>query len=240
MKRAAIFVAMAICSLRIMAQETNPEENNGLIAIHQSLKDRFLEGGWDFMMLTLACLIIGLLVFIRKLYDLNTSTVDNEKFLHQINKNLLDQKSPLSDVKEGRLYRICTAGLEQHSRGFIKVQEAIASALSVERGHLENGLTWLSLFISLAPMLGFMGTVLGMITSFDAIATLGAGDNMSPGLVAGGIKVALITTVSGLVIAVVLQLFYNYLLHKIDIIMTNLEDSCSTFIDILILNQLKK
>lgn len=239
MKKVTCYSLLFILPEIILAQEPKPI----WLSFHQGLKDRFIEGGLSFMMLTLICLVLGLVIFIKKLNDLSRSTTSNQRFLQEIEKNLSqpDRQKPLIVPRlDAAASRVCQAGLDQTNRGFIKVQETIESALSVERGTMLNGLTWISLFISLAPMLGFMGTVLGMIQAFDAIASIDAGGNMSPSLVADGIKVALITTVSGLVIAVILQLLYNYLLHKIEIFMTDLEDTCGTFIDLLIHDQIQQ
>ncbi|MEQ8471068.1 MAG: MotA/TolQ/ExbB proton channel family protein [Marinoscillum sp.] len=226
-------------SLSIQQMIQEQEAPNPLKGFHNGLKERFLEGGWEFMMLTLICLVLGLVIFIKKLFDLNANSQDNLRFLEEVEKSLqVNQGLGAIPDKNNATHRVCSAGIEQIERGFTKVQETIEATLSVERGKLMEGLTWISLFISLAPMLGFMGTVLGMIQAFDAIATIDAGGNMSPALVADGIKVALITTVSGLVIAVILQLLYNYLVNKVEIFMTNLEETSSTFIDLLIIHQL--
>jgi biopolymer transport protein ExbB len=123
------------------------------------------------------------------------------------------------------------------SEGIEMVEKSIISYGSVEMGKLEKGMVWISLFISLAPMLGFMGTVIGMIGAFDAIAEAG---DVSPSLVAGGIKIALLTTVGGLIVAVILQLFYNYLVSKIDSLVNSMEDASITLVDILVKNKLSK
>ncbi|MDE5732344.1 MAG: MotA/TolQ/ExbB proton channel family protein, partial [Bacteroidales bacterium] len=108
---------------------------------------------------------------------------------------------------------------------------------SVQMSQMENGLSWISLFIAIAPSLGFLGTVIGMIQAFDAIQVAG---DMSPNVVAGGMKVALITTVGGLIVAVILQLFYNYILSQIDSLTIEMEDASISLIDVLVKYQEKK
>jgi biopolymer transport protein ExbB len=123
------------------------------------------------------------------------------------------------------------------SEGIEMVEKSVIAYGSVEMGRLERGLVWISLFISLAPMLGFMGTVIGMIGAFDAIQAAG---DISPSLVAGGIKVALLTTVAGLIVAIILQLFYNYFLYKIDSIVNSMEDASISLVDLLVKHKLSK
>jgi biopolymer transport protein ExbB len=122
-------------------------------------------------------------------------------------------------------------------QGIDIVEKSVISYGSVQMGLLEKGLSWISLFIAIAPMLGFMGTVIGMIQAFDKIQIAG---DVQPSLVAGGIKVALITTVSGLVVAIILQLFYNYIVSKIDSIVNKMEDASISMIDLLVKHNLKK
>ncbi|MFC2087808.1 MotA/TolQ/ExbB proton channel family protein, partial [Bacteroidota bacterium] len=137
----------------------------------------------------------------------------------------------------GPVASIFYQGLDRADEGIEVIEKSVISYGSVQMGLLEKGLTWISLFISIAPMLGFMGTVIGMIDAFDAIQAAG---DVSPSLVAGGIKVALITTVSGLIIAIILQLFYNYIVSKIDTLVNRMEDASISLIDILVKHQLKK
>jgi len=125
-------------------------------------------------------------------------------------------------------------GLIRMDQGVENVEKAVTSYGSVQMAQLEKGLSWISLFIGIAPMLGFLGTVIGLIQAFDAIEVAG---DISPNLVAGGMKVALITTVGGLVVAIILQLFYNYLISKIDTIVAQMEDASISFVDLLVANQ---
>jgi biopolymer transport protein ExbB len=138
---------------------------------------------------------------------------------------------------KGPVASIFTQGLMRYSEGIEMVEKSIIAYGSVEMGRLEKGLVWISLFISLAPMLGFMGTVIGMIGAFDAIEAAG---DISPSLVAGGIKIALLTTVAGLIVAIILQLFYNYCVAKIDSLVNDMEDASITLVDILVKHKLTK
>jgi len=209
---------------------------------HQAIKEQFIQGGWQFMGIVLLCLILGLAVSIERIITLNLATTDTNKLLSDVD-DALKNKGGVNAAKEickntpGPVASIFTQGLMRASEGIEMVEKSIISYGSVEMGKLEKGMVWISLFISLAPMLGFMGTVIGMIGAFDAIAEAG---DVSPSLVAGGIKIALLTTVGGLIVAVILQLFYNYLVSKIDSLVNSMEDASITLVDILVKNKLSK
>ncbi len=215
------------------------EESKGF---HQAIKEQFIQGGWQFMGIVLLCLILGLAVSIERIITLNLATTDTKKLLSDVD-DALKNKGGVNAAKEickntrGPVASIFTQGLMRASEGIEMVEKSIISYGSVEMGKLEKGMVWISLFISLAPMLGFMGTVIGMIGAFDAIAEAG---DVSPSLVAGGIKIALLTTVGGLIVAVILQLFYNYLVSKIDSLVNNMEDASISLVDILVKNKLSK
>ena len=229
--------------------ETNEDEEEEIIfeeeeskGFHQAIKEQFIQGGWQFMGIVLLCLILGLAVSIERIITLNLSTTDTKKLLSDVD-DALKNKGGVNAAKEickntrGPVASIFTQGLMRASEGIDMVEKSIISYGSVEMGKLEKGMVWISLFISLAPMLGFMGTVIGMIGAFDAIAEAG---DVSPSLVAGGIKIALLTTVGGLIVAVILQLFYNYLVSKIDSLVNNMEDASISLVDILVKNKLSK
>ena len=215
------------------------EESKGF---HQAIKEQFIQCGWQFMGIVLLCLILGLAVSIERIITLNLATTDTKKLLSDVD-DALKNKGGVNAAKEickntrGPVASIFTQGLMRASEGIEMVEKSIISYGSVEMGKLEKGMVWISLFISLAPMLGFMGTVIGMIGAFDAIAEAG---DVSPSLVAGGIKIALLTTVGGLIVAVILQLFYNYLVSKIDSLVNNMEDASISLVDILVKNKLSK
>ena len=215
------------------------EESKGF---HQAIKEQFIQGGWQFMGIVLLCLILGLAVAIERIITLNLATTNTKKLLSDID-GALSSKDGVNAAKEickntrGPVASIFVQGLMRASEGIDMVEKSIISYGSVEMGKLEKGMVWISLFISLAPMLGFMGTVIGMIGAFDAIAEAG---DVSPSLVAGGIKIALLTTVGGLIVAVILQLFYNYLVSKIDSLVNTMEDASISLVDILVKNKLSK
>ena len=199
------------------------------------LKKRFIEGGWQFMGIVLICLILGLAICIERILSLNIATVNTNKLLKNIEgalqENDLERATEIARATRGPIGSIFYQGLTRVKDGLDVVEKNIVSYGSVQMGRLERGLVWISLFIALAPMLGFMGTVLGMIEAFDAIAEAG---DISPGLVANGIKIALLTTVFGLIVAVILQIFYNYIVSKIDGIVNNMEDASISLVDLLV------
>jgi biopolymer transport protein ExbB len=202
---------------------------------HQIVKEQFIAGGWEFMGIVLLCLILGLAVAIERIITLNLATTNVKKLLSQVEDALsaggVEAAKDVCRNTQGPVASIFVQGLMRMSEGIEMVEKSIIAYGSVEMGKLEKGMVWISLFISLAPMLGFMGTVIGMIGAFDAIAEAG---DVSPALVAGGIKIALLTTVGGLIVAVILQLFYNYLVSKIDSLVNAMEDASISLIDILV------
>ncbi|HPE33218.1 MAG TPA: MotA/TolQ/ExbB proton channel family protein [Bacteroidales bacterium] len=201
---------------------------------HQVLKEQFIEGGWQFMGIVLLTLIFGLALAIERIIYLNLSTTNTTKLLNKVETAL--QTGGIEKAKEvckntrGPVASIFYQGLDRYNEGLDIVEKSIVGYGSVVMGRMESGLSWISLFIALAPMLGFLGTVIGMVQAFDAIAAAG---DISPTIVASGIKVALLTTVFGLIVAIVLQIFYNYILSKIDGLVNAMEDSSISFIDIL-------
>lgn len=212
----------------------NPETDVEGQPMHQALKQKFMEGGAGWMAPILLCLILGLAIVIERVIYLNLATINTKKFISKIEETV--NTKGIAAAKEvarntrGPVASIYYQGLDRYDEGIDVVEKTVVSYGSVQMGQMENGLSWISLFIALAPMLGFMGTVVGMIGAFDNIEAAG---DISPTIVAGGIKVALLTTVGGLIVAVVLQLFYNYLLSKIDGLVVSMEDASISLIDIL-------
>ncbi len=202
---------------------------------HQSVKSKFIEGDWKFMTPVLLCLILGLAIAIERIITLNLATTNTKKLLANVEDALntggVEAAKDVTRNTRGPVASIFTQGLMRWSEGVDMVEKSIISYGSVEMGRLERGLVWISLFIAIAPMLGFMGTVIGMIGAFDAIEAAG---DISPSLVAGGIKIALLTTVAGLIVAIILQLFYNYCVSKIDSLVNNMEDASITLVDMLV------
>lgn len=203
-------------------------------SMHHILMQKFLEGGWAWMLPILLCLVIGLAVAIERILYLALSTINSKKLVNKVEEAL--KQGGIEAAKEvcrntrGPIASIYYQGLDRYDQGLDAVEKAVVSYGSVQTGQMESGLPWIGLFIALSPMLGFMGTVVGMIGAFDAIQAAG---DISPTLVAGGIKVALLTTLLGLIAAVILQLFYNYIVSKIDSLVNDMEDTSITLMDIL-------
>jgi biopolymer transport protein ExbB len=220
---------------------TTTEEAAPKQSLHKQIKAKFIEGGAGFMATILFCLIFGLAIAIERIIYLNLATTNTNKLLTKIEDAL--ESGGVEAAKEvcrntrGPVASIFYQGLDRLDQGLDIVEKSVLSYGSVQMGLLERNLSWISLFIAIAPMLGFMGTVIGMIAAFAAITQYG---DVSPQLVAGPIGVALITTAGGLIVAVILQIFYNYLLTKIDSIVGNMEDASISFLDLLIKHNLKK
>jgi len=218
---------------RDVVEQTESVEQNP--SFHQILKTKFIEGGAGFMGIVLLTLILGLALCIERILYLHAAgSTSNEELLSSVDKALKDggieKAKEICRNTKGPVASIFYQGLERSNKGIDAVEKSIVSYGSIQMGLLEKGTTWISLFIALAPMLGFMGTVIGMIGAFDAIEAAG---DISPSLVAGGIKVALLTTVFGLIVAIILQIFYNYIISKIDDIVNNMEDASISLVDML-------
>lgn len=208
-------------------------------SMHQVLKNKFIEGGTTFMTPILIVLILGLAFSIERIIALNLATTNTKKLLGQIedalSKGGVNAALDVTRNTRGPVASIFTQGLLRYSEGIDMVEKSIVSYGGVEMGKLERGLIWISLFIALGPMLGFFGTVVGMVQAFADIEAAG---DISPNIVAGGMKVALITTVGGLVVGMVLQVFYNYLVSKIDSLVNSMEDASISLVDILVKHKL--
>lgn len=249
----AVIMAMSFSTVSVYAQDVeivetvetdsqtvdlavSPETVEGVEGepMHDVLKKQFLAGGVFWMTPLLICLVIGLSIVIERVIYLNLASVNTKKLLLAVEEALNTQGvEAAKDVcrnTRGPVASIFYQGLSRYDDGIDVVEKSVVSYGSVQMGQLESGLSWISLFIALAPMLGFMGTVVGMIEAFDNIEAAG---DISPTVVAGGIKVALLTTVAGLIVAVILQLFYNYLISKVDSLVLNMEDSSISLIDII-------
>ena len=201
----------------------------------QELKKRFIEGGPGFMGIVLICLILGLAISIERIIYLNLATTNSQKLTTGVEEALssggVEAAKELRRNTKGPVASIFYQGLDRVNEGVESAEKAVVAYGGVQMGQLEKNVSWISLFIALAPMLGFMGTVIGMIQAFDKIEAAG---DMQPSLVAGGIKVALLTTVFGLIVAIILQVFYNYIVAKIDSIVNDMEDASINLIDILV------
>lgn len=211
----------------------------GSLTFHQEVKRLFIDGDPLFTSPILICLILGLALSIERIIYLNMSTTNTEKLLNKIEEGLrsggVEAAKEVCRNTQGPVASIFYQGLDRSDEGIEMVEKSVEAYGGVQMGLLEKGLSWIALFIALAPMLGFMGTVIGMIMAFDNIS---AQNNISPAVVAGGIKIALITTVAGLIVAMILQVFYNYILAKIDGIVNNMEDASISLVDMLIKHNL--
>lgn len=233
------FALTGLSTATLFAQEAasaavETAEALGGAPMHEVLKQKFIEGGIMWMSPLLLCLILGLAIVIERVIFLNLSSVNTKKLIVKVEDALksggVEAAKEVCRNTRGPVASIFYQGLERSGEGIDVVEKSVVAYGSVQSGQLESGLSWIALFIALAPMLGFMGTVVGMIAAFDSIEAAG---DINPALVAGGIKIALLTTVGGLIVAVILQLFYNYLVAKIDSIVISMEDASISLIDIL-------
>ena len=237
MKKNFMFLAVAVLgTVNAFAQDAAVAAETELAGdtMHQVLMQKFLEGGWAWMMPVLVCLVIGLAVAIERMLFLSFSNINTKKFIAKFEETLnnegVEAAKELCRNTKGPVASIYYQGLDRYNQGMDAVEKAVVSYGSVQTGQMESGLSWIGLFIALSPMLGFMGTVVGMIEAFDQIQAAG---DISPTVVAGGIKVAFLTTLMGLIAAVILQLFYNYIISKIDSLVNAMEDASITLVDIL-------
>ena len=210
------------------------EEAQAAKGFSQVLKEQFIQGGPAFMGIVLLCLILGLAVAIERIIYLNMATTNTATLRTEVEEALasvgVEAAKELCRNTKGPVASIFYQGLDRASEGVESAEKAVVAYGGVQMGQLEKNVSWLSLFIAIAPMLGFMGTVIGMIQAFQKIAAVG---NLSASLIAGDIQVALLTTVFGLITAIILQIFYNYIIAKIDGIVNDMEDSSISLIDML-------
>ena len=231
-------VEEAVEETTVVAEDENTGNTEEEQEIHQVIKQKFIEGGAGFMGVVLLALILGLALVIERIIYLNLASTNANKLIRKVEDALEsggeEAAKEVCRSTRGPVASIFYQGLDRFNGkmdSIDMVEKSVVSYGGVQMGLLEKGLSWISLFIALAPMLGFMGTVIGMIDAFDNIQAAG---DISPQIVAQGIKVALITTVSGLVVAIILQVFYNYLLAKIDGIVNSMEDASISLVDILV------
>ena len=207
----------------------------------QTLKQKYIEGDPFWMTPVLICLIIGLALSIERIVYLNLSTINTKKFLDEVETALknggVDAAKDVCRNTRGPIASIFYQGLDRSEEGIVMVEKSVVSYGGVQMGLLEKGLSWLSLFIALAPMLGFLGTVIGMIFAFDKIVQDGG---VSPTTVADGIKVSLLTTVFGLIAAIILQIFYNYVVSKVDGLVNEMEDASISLVDMMLKHKIAK
>ena len=204
------------------------------IPLHQQLKTKFIEGGPMWMAPIALVLVLGLALSIERILYLTFAKTNTKKLVANVEAALanggVEAAKDVCRNTRGPVASIFYQGLLRYDEGIDVVEKTIVSYGSVQMNLMENGMTWISLFIALAPSLGFLGTVVGMIAAFDAIQAAG---DISPNVVAGGMKVALITIVFGLIVAMILQVFFNYILTKIESLTTDMEDSSISFVDVM-------
>ena len=216
-----------------MAQEAEVASVEGQ-SIHKTLKRYFIEGSASFMSLVAIALVIGLAFCVERIIYLSLAEINTKKFIGKVEEAL--EKGDVEAAKDiarntrGPIASIYYQGLMRIDQGLDQVERSVVSYGGVQAGYLEKGCSWITLFIAMAPSLGFLGTVIGMVQAFDTIQQVG---DISPTVVAGGMKVALITTIFGIVVALILQLFYNYILTKIESINSDMEDSSVTLLDLI-------
>ena len=214
------------------ADVVTAEENVG---IHKELKTKYIEGSAFFMSFIAAAFVIGLALCIERIIYLSLAEINAAKFKKQIEALLkagkLNEAKELAKNTRGPIASIYFEGLDRIDQNLDEIEKAVVSYGGVQAGYLEKNCSWITLFIAMSPSLGFLGTVVGMVQAFDKIQRVG---DISPTVVAGGMKVALITTIFGLIVALVLQLFYNYILSKIEALTSDMEDSSVDLLDMVI------
>ena len=239
----------AVDSAAVKAEEPAAEEavaeevvaEGGIVGVHKGLKTKFIEGGPEFMALVSVALVIGLAFCIERIIYLSLANVNAKKLMGAIadalSKGDVEAAKDICRNTAGPVASICYQGLLRIDEGLDTVERSVVSYGSLQSAMLEKGCSWITLFIAMAPSLGFLGTVIGMVMAFDTIQREG---DISPTIVAGGMKVALITTIYGIIVALVLQVFYNFILTKIESIVADMEDSSITLLDLLTKYNLKK
>ena len=218
-------------------EEASETEGQGL---HKIIKTKFIEGSAGFMSLVAIAMIFGLALCIERIIFLSLSEINSKKLLEDIqaaleNGDVEGAKSICRDTR-GPVASICYQGMMRIDEGLDVVERSVISYGSVQASNLEKNLSWITLFIAMSPSLGFLGTVIGMVQAFDDIQKAG---DISPQVVAGGMKVALITTIFGIIVALILQVFYNYILSKVEALNTDMEDSSVSLLDIIMKYNLK-
>ena len=215
----------------MLGDEAETEEGG----LHKVLKSKFIEGTTGFMSLVALALVLGLAFCIERIIYLTLSEINAKKFMEDIDARIeaddIEGAKQLCRETRGPVASICYQGLLRINESLDNIERSIVSYGSVQTANLEKGCTWITLFIAVAPSLGFLGTVIGMVMAFDEIQEAG---DISPTVVASGMKVALITTIFGIIVALILQVFYNYILNKIEQLTTQMEDAAITLLDILV------
>ncbi|MFP2996879.1 MotA/TolQ/ExbB proton channel family protein [Spongiivirga sp. MCCC 1A20706] len=228
-------VSMSANAAVVLQSDAGAEAPKGF---HQVLKEYFIAGTPEFMGIVLVCLILGLAICIERIIYLNMATTNSKKLIASVEDALasggVEAAKEVCRNTKGPVASIFYQGLDRADEGIDSAEKAVVAYGGVQMGQLEKNVSWISLFIAIAPMLGFMGTVIGMILAFKKISAAGG---LDASLIAADIQVALLTTVFGLIVAIILQIFYNYIIAKIDSIVNDMEDASISLIDILASNK---
>lgn len=229
---AAADIAADTAAVAPIADDLQAEEGGG---IHKVLKEKFIEGGASFMSLVALALVLGLAFCIERIIYLSMSEINAKRFMREVDARIeqgdIEGAKDLCRDTRGPVASICYQGLLRVDTSIEDIERSVAAYGSVQAANLEKGCSWITLFIAMAPSLGFLGTVIGMVMAFEQIQIAG---DINPTIVAAGMKVALITTIFGIIVALVLQLFYNYILSKIDHLTSQMEESAITLLDALL------
>lgn len=213
-------------------EEMDDFEAEEEVGFHKALKKKFIEGNAGFMSLVALALVLGLAFCIERIIYLSLSEINAKKFVADLDEKII--RGEIEEAKEmcrntrGPVASICYQGLERINEPMENIERSVSSYGSVQIANLEKGCSWITLFIAMAPSLGFLGTVIGMVMAFNNIQEVG---DLNASVVAEGMKVALITTIFGIIVALVLQLFYNYILSKIDHLTAQMEESAISLMD---------
>jgi biopolymer transport protein ExbB len=210
------------------------------VGFHKTLKTKFIEGNASFMSLVALVLVLGLAFCIERIIYLSLSEINAKKFMKDLDDKIMsgDIEGAKKQCREtrGPVASICYQGLERMNETIDNIERSIMGYGSVQSANLEKGCSWITLFIAMAPSLGFLGTVIGMVMAFDQIQSAG---DISPAIVASGMKVALITTIFGIIVALILQVFYNYILSKIEHLTSQMEESAISLLDAVMKYKIK-
>lgn len=236
----AVFMLMTAATWAQDAGIAPGSDATGSSGLHQELKTKFIEGNAGFMSLVALALVLGLAFCIERIIYLSLSEINAKKLMKDISEKIeandIEGARQICATTRGPVAAICREGLSRVHDGIENVERAVVSYGSVQSSNLEKGCSWITLFIAAAPSLGFLGTVIGMVISFDQIQQAG---DISPTIVAAGMKVALITTIFGIIAALILQVFYNYILSKIEHLTAQMEESAITLLDSVMKLQLR-
>lgn len=244
---AAVAPAEVVSDSAAVGSASDLDEEDVLVApvesegFHQALKRKFVEGNAGFMSLVALALVLGLAFCIERIIYLTLSEINAKKFMEDldalIGEGKIEEAKDLCRNTRGPVASICYQGLLRIGESTEEIERSVESYASVQVGNLEKGTSWIKLFIAIAPSLGFLGTVIGMVMAFDQIQMAG---DISPTIVASGMKVALITTIFGIIAALILQIFYNYIISKIEHLTSQMEESAITLMDAIVKNRGEK